>query len=69
MTMMEMFDNRKMVVKKIQKIKKINEMVHKEMVDKKMVDKEITSGSAKPLDCKHRTSHLCQSQSLRFKKT
>ena len=48
MTMMEMFDNTKMVDKEIKKIKKINEMV----------EKKITSGSTKPLDRKHCTSHL-----------
>ena len=63
MTMMEMFDNTKMVdkeIKKIKKIKKINEMVEKKIKKiNEMVDKKITSRSTKPLDRKHCTSHLC----------
>ena len=66
--MMEMFDNTKMVDKEIKKIKKINEKkikkikkirkIKKTKKINEMVEKKITSGSAKPLDRKHCTSHL-----------
>ena len=62
---MEMFDNTKMVdkkikkinEKKIKKIKKIRKIKKTKKINE-MVEKKITSGSAKPLDRKHCTGHL-----------